>query len=183
MYKILNEIADKYDLSDDVSAIIMKYIQRNLLKDGWSKMQLYRYQVNKIKKYCRGHHYYAESRLPDRYDNYCYETIHKLYCQNPTKGFHACITGYGQLERKMKDDKSRNYKVDNMLSGEISYVETWRSRRNIIISTGYTIPELRAYIEDNTDYCLTKKLKKSFTKSQLLRIVIHEDPEGKIKRK
>ena len=84
--------------------------------------------------------------------------------------------------RKMKDDKSRNYKVDNMLSGEISYVETWRSRRNIIISTGYTIPELRAYIEDNTDYCLTKKLKKSFTKSQLIRIIIHEDHEGKIKK-
>ena len=51
MYIILNEIADKYDLGDDVSSIIMKYIQRNLLKDGWSKMQLYRFQVNKIKKY------------------------------------------------------------------------------------------------------------------------------------
>ena len=178
MFLILNEIADKYDLGDDVSAMIMKYIQRNLLKDGWSKMQSYTKNVEKIKKYCKCDYHYNRDSLPDRYDNYCYETIHKLYCQNPRKGFHACITGYGRLEREMKYDKSRNYKLDNMLSGEISYC-----KRIINISTGYNIAELRAYIEDNTDYCLTKKLKKSFNKSQLLRIVIHEDPEGKIKRK
>ena len=176
MFLILNEIADKYDLGDDVSAMIMKYIQRNLLKDGWSKMQSYTKNVEKIKKYSRMP--LLGFILPDIYDNYCYETIHKLYFQNPTKGFHSCITGIGRLERKMRHEKSSNYKLDNMLSGEVSY-----SKRIIKISTGYNIAELRAYIEDNTEYCLTKKLKKSFNKSQLLRIVIHEDPEGKIKRK
>jgi hypothetical protein len=181
MYKIVNEIADKYDLGDDVSAMIMKYIQRNLLKDGWTRMQSYTKNVEKIKKYCATRPHPAlrlRDSLPDRYDNYCYETIHKLYCQNPTKGFHACIIGYGRLEREMKHDKSSSYKLDNMLSGQISYC-----KRIITISTGYNIAELRAYIEDNTDYCLTKKLKKSFKKSELLRIIIHEDPEGKIKRK
>ena len=176
MYIILNEIADKYDLGDDVSAMIMKYIQRNLLKDGWSKMQSYTKNVEKIKKYCRMP--LLGFVLPTRYNFDCYETIHKLYCQKPTKGFHKCVIGHGLLQRKIDDDKYRNYKLYNMLSGE-----KCNYQGKITISTGYTIPELRAYIEDNTDYCLTNKLKKSFNKSQLLRIVIHEDPEGKIKRK
>ncbi len=176
MYHIVNEIADKYEIGDDVCAIIMKYIQINLFKDGWATMQSYDKQVKKAKRFAFDG-WTARRHLPDRYKNYCYETIHKLYFQNPTEGFHKCVSGYGRLEQKMRLEAHREYKLYNMLVGEVSW-----SRQKIQIKTGFTKPELIEYIKNNTEYCLTNKLKNSFSKSQLLRIIIHEDPEGKIRK-
>ena len=177
MYHIVNEIADQYKIGDDVCAIIMKYIQINLFKDGWATMQSYDKQVKKAKRFSFA---WVGTRnyLPARYKNYCYETIHKLYLQNPTEQFHKSVYGHGRLEMKMRDEASRNYNLcNNMLEAEF-----WWSRQKIEIKSRRTKPELIEYIKNNTEYCLTNKLKKSFSKSQLLRIIIHEDPEGKIRK-
>jgi len=199
IFNSVSLVCDKYNVTFDIQTIIEKYLQKNLLMEGWNTMQSFDKNTQKIKKLDR---YFNKCYSKDKQSLECYDTLHNLFLENPRKGFYKFINDLhgGRLLEKIDEFKfslSRTWKVLDMFTGR------FENNYNYIPLRGYirgsvkldanfsTIPELRKYIEENTDFCQKNNFKKStkfstkvpsrLKKPELIRIIIHGDPKGSIK--
>ena len=173
MYIIINKIADHYSLGDDITKIIMQYVQRNLLNQGWKSMKSFDKSTQKIVKMKKKADGY---RFKDELQYECFNTIHNLYMENPTNGyFKLCNHYFPNLHTFMRSEESNilNFEFRCFISEKVKY----ERKKQHKLKTNYCIEQLRAYIE-NTQ--LFPKLKKSLKKNQLINIILHNDPDYKL---
>jgi len=189
IFNSVSLVCDKYNVTFDIQTIIEKYLQKNLLMEGWNTMQSFDKNTQKIKKLDR---YFNKCYSEDKQNLECYDTLHNLFLENPRKGFYKFVNDravQGLLLEKIYDSLWNSWKID-MFTGrfENNYnynYTSWHTRYtrgSVKLDANFsTIPELRKYIEENTDYCQKNKFKKSLKKPELIRIIIHGDPKGSIK--
>ena len=159
-----------------------EHVNKKLFMKGWKSMQSFDKTTKKINKYDKKYGYRTDKHFLE-----CYDTIHNLYLENPKKGFFNFLQEYSRacsaftINQYVKHDTYRNYKlIDNAVMGDC-YIPDFEIL-SVKLYVPKTIPELREWIEENTDYCQKNKLKKSFKKPELIRILIHGDPKGSIRK-
>ena len=167
MNKLLTQICDKYQVSYDVQEIIMQYLQRTLFNDGWK--HLHRKEntkwVEKIKRY---HH------ISDGYKSPLVDLFLFIYRDNPSKKLtdllmQRCIDIFENIEtidRKTKD------KLVLPFRHKRSY-DSGRGQTGLICDYDVSKEKLIDFINENTPY--SKKAKKSYVKSDLIKVLISGD--------
>jgi hypothetical protein len=184
-FNALSKICAQYNISFDIQTIIEEHVNKKLFMKGWRTMQSFDKNTQKIKKLDKKYNRY---RHEDKHNLECYDTIQNLYLENPRRGFYNFLQEYSKavssltiIDLIQQDSGNYNYNlIDNVILCEscLPYFEI----RSVKCYVPKTIPELREWIEENTDYCQKNKLKKSFKKPELIRIIIHGDPKGSIRK-
>lgn len=186
-FNALSKICAQYNISFDIQTILEEYINKKLFMKGWRTMQSFDKNTKKIKKLDKR---FNKFRYKDKHSLECYDTIHNLYLENPRRGFYNLLQEpHRRIILAMIEEFQTNtsynfmkiFKGDFKLNYNYHYFQQKRIR-GIELTCETTIPELRTWIEENTDYCQKNKLKKSFKKPELIRIIIHGDPKGSIKK-
>ena len=189
IFKSLSLVCDKYNVSEEVEIMIEENIQKILFMKGWTEMKSFDKQAQKMKKIKRDCQieYYPFGTLEwvtpcQTFNLTCFDTIHNLYLQNPTLGFYGFIENrrhYPDLNELVSSETlGKRYHINKIITADITGLHD----RRIKLSVDKTISELRKFIKENTDYCQKNKLKQSLKKDDLVRIIIHGDPKGKIKK-
>jgi len=171
MNNLINTICDKYGLSPDIQELILNEVQRALFKNGWN--YLYRPEnVKYLKKYKK------YSKTPLKHINYGYNTG-RSYKYNINKD--VCNDVFILLNRDIckKTLIKRfecNHNIRNKLEKHIYAKRIYPFSEGMMFPIGYklecqynmTREKLKEYIDNYTEY----SYKKSYSKTQLIRIII-----------
>ena len=169
MNKLLTQICDKYQVSYDVQEIIMQYLQRTLFNDGWK--HLHRKEntkwVEKIKRY---HH------ISDGYKSPLVDLFLFIYRDNPSKKLTDLLM-QGNIyiyENLNSIDRKTNNKLVLPFRHQHRYEHTQRrGDTGLICDYDVSKEKLIDFINENTPY--SKKAKKSYVKSDLIKVLISGD--------
>jgi len=204
MYLIIKSIADKYCIPPEVGDLILDFTVRNLFDEGYTD---FKNQDKIIKKYFRTDAR-MKRYISGEYKVYS-KMMLRLYYLNPRKSTFRSIDSGSRPIRDMRncvpeicgrepirhfreDAEMQNCYTRDMLNlGALSSHSLfgfnmkkpecywWRGSYYILDADKVLKQDLIDYIEgDSMNY--TKKLKKSYSKNQLINIILHDNPDYKL---
>ena len=167
MNKLLTQVCDKYQVSCDVQGKILHYIQRNLFTDGWNHLNRRENVkwVEKIKKY---HHIRDGSKSP------LVDLFLFIYRDNPSKKLTGLLmqSNIYIFENIERIDRNTNGKLVLPFRHQQTY-DSRRGHTGLVCDYDVSKEKIINFINENTPY--SKKAKKSYNKSDLIKVLIYGD--------